>query len=402
VLGGTFTERLNWRWCFWINCSFRRQLFLSLSSTNPHVVPTDGLAFLILLFFLDIRTPRTPLLAGLAAIDWLGAITVSSATVMLLLGLQFGGITFPWSSPTVICLIIFGVLTYAIFFTSQFKLSPSPIMPFSIFSNLSNLSALAVCFFDAFVFNSVAYFLPLYFQTVLSASPLQSGIWMLALAIPLSIFSACAGAIMQATGRYLELLRGGLFLMTVGTGLFINLQAYRDWARIITFLIIVGIGFGPNFHAPLIALQTRLAPKDVAVGTATFGFVRMLSGAMGVSLGQVVFQSQMKRHYTSFLDAGINNGTVIALVRGSAISSAASINSLVPHQMEVVKAAETLSFSRMWILYCVASAVGLLVSFGITRQVLTTTHEEVKTGLAEHVEGNPKAEKAIPERIEEV
>jgi hypothetical protein len=338
---------------------------------------------LILFLFLDIHTPKTPLLQGLRSIDWLGSITVAGATVMLLLGLQFGGLTHAWDSATVVCLLVFSVITFALFFTAQFKVSPSPIMPFRIFSRLSNLSALAVCFCDAMIFNSVAYFVPLYFQTVLAASPLKSGTWMLALAIPLAVFSASAGWIMEKTGRYLELLRGGLLLMTIGLGLFINFPEYLSWPRIICFLVIVGIGFGPNFHAPLIALQTHLEPKDVGAGTATFGFVRMLSGAIGVVLGQVIFQSQIRTHAKSLLNAGIPSSVIADLMRGSTISTTTGYDSsLSSTQNFLIRQAKAQSLSKMWILYTLISAMGFVASLGIRKKALTRDHEEFKTGLS--------------------
>jgi len=184
---------------------------------------------------------------------------------------------------------------------------------------------------------------------------------------------------MEKTGRYLELLRGGLFLMTLGLGLFINFQPYIDWPRIILFLGIVGIGFGPNFHAPLIALQTRLQPADVAAGTATFGFVRMLSGAIGVVLGQVIFQSQMQIHNSDLLGAGVSPDVVANLAKGSAISSTTGANSsdLDP----AIRLAKTESFSKMWILYTLISAMGLLASMGIRKVKLSREHEEFRTGL---------------------
>jgi hypothetical protein len=347
-------------------------------------VPTDGFAALIIFLFLDIHTPKTPLLQGLRAIDWLGSVTVAGATVMLLLGLQFGGLIHPWGSATVVCLLVFSVITFALFFYTQFKLSPSPIMPFRIFSRLSNLSALAVCFCDALVFNSVAYFVPLYFQTVLSASPVQAGTWMLALAIPLAIFSASAGWIMEKTGRYLELLRGGLLLMTVGLALFTTFPEYLSWSRIICFLAIVGIGFGPNFHAPLIALQTHLEPKDVGAGTSTFGFIRMLSGAIGVVLGQVIYQSQMRAHVQPLLAAGVPTALVADLARGSTISTSTDFNrSLSRGQYTLIRQAKAESIGKMWILYALVSGIGFLASLGIRKKALTTDHEEFKTGLSD-------------------
>jgi hypothetical protein len=50
-------------------------------------VPCDGAAFLVLLLFLKVYNPWTKLLDGLRAIDWISTLTVTGATLMLLLSL---------------------------------------------------------------------------------------------------------------------------------------------------------------------------------------------------------------------------------------------------------------------------------------------------------------------------
>jgi multidrug resistance protein len=141
IVGGLFTQKVSWRWCFWVN------------------LPLDGLAFLIILFVLDLHTPRTPIRKGLKAVDWLGALTMVGGTIMLLLGLEMGGITFPWKSATIICLIIFGAIMIGLFFLIEWRVAPYPLMPLDIFSKRSNLAALGVCFFHSFVFISGSYYL---------------------------------------------------------------------------------------------------------------------------------------------------------------------------------------------------------------------------------------------------
>jgi hypothetical protein len=337
---------------------------------------------IFLWLFLDVHNPQTPFLKGIREIDWLGSVTVACATVMFLLGLQLGGVMFPWNSVTVILLLTFGVLTFVLFLATQFKLSSSPIMPFRLFSNVSNLSILAVVALDAMVFNSVAYFLPLYFQTALDISPLHAGTWMLALAIPLALVSGSAGWVMGRTGKYLELLRGGLFLMTIGIGLCINFPEYISWPRIIFFLIIIGLGFGPNFEAPMIALAASLEAKDQGAGTTTLSFFRMLSGAIGVVIGQVIFQGQIKSHLSSLADAGVPSDMIEGLARGSAISSSKSAIATLPDNLvALIQQTKTQSLSKVWIFYTVVSFVGLLASFGIQKKTLSDEHEEIRTGL---------------------
>jgi MFS family permease len=128
VVGGLFTQKVSWRWCFYIN------------------LPFDGVAFLIILFFLDIKTPRTPLRKGLKAVDWLGSLAMVGGVIMFLLGLEFGGISYPWDSATVLCLIIFGVVVVGIFFLIEWRVAPYPLMPLDLFSKRSNLAALGAFF----------------------------------------------------------------------------------------------------------------------------------------------------------------------------------------------------------------------------------------------------------------
>lgn len=175
IIGGALTERASWRWCFLVN------------------LPTIGGAFFVLLLFLDIHNPKTPLVKGLKAIDWLGTMLVIGGTTMLLLGLQFGGIDFPWDSATVICLIVFGIVALGVFGVVEWKLAEWPVIPMRIFKRRSNLASLGVCFCHGFVFISGSYFLPLYFQTVLEKSPLLSGVYLFPFILALSSISAFTG-----------------------------------------------------------------------------------------------------------------------------------------------------------------------------------------------------------------
>lgn len=146
VLGGALTSRVSWRWCFWIN------------------LPLDAIAFVVILFTLKLKTPKVPLVDGLKAIDWLGTLLIIGGTVMFLMGLQYGGITFPWASATVLSLLIVGPLLAAAFALVEWKIAKYPLIPLSIFQDRSAAGCLLFTFLHGIVYIAVFYFLPLYFQ----------------------------------------------------------------------------------------------------------------------------------------------------------------------------------------------------------------------------------------------
>jgi hypothetical protein len=336
----------------------------------------------LLIFFLKIETPRTPFLAGIKAIDWLGVVTIVGGVVMFLLGLEAGGDTHPWNSAYTICLIIFGLATIVLFFLNQWKVSKYPLMPLRLFTQSTNMAALGVCYCHGFVFMGGTYYLPLYFQTVLAANPILSGIYLFPLAITLSVGSAAVGVFIKKVGRYQEPIWFGMFFMTLGFGLFINLPDRAEWSKIIIYQIIAGIGVGPNFQSPLIALQNHVARHDIAVATGTFGFVRQLATSMSVVLGGVVFQNILSKKGPE-LTRQLGPQVAARLSGANLESSTTFVKHLPPAQKVIVDQAITSSLRTMFIFYTAIGGFGLFLSLFIKRKALSNVHEKGKTGLAE-------------------
>ncbi|KAI4730957.1 DNA repair protein RAD50 [Aureobasidium sp. EXF-10728] len=362
VIGGVFTEKVSWRWCFYIN------------------LPLDGAALAIIFFFLDLKTPRTPLWEGLKAIDWIGALLVVGGVLMFLFGLEYGGVTYPWDSATVLCLIIMGVFTMFLFFINEWKFAKSPVMPLRLFQSHSNIAVLGVCAIHGMVFISASYYLPLYFQAARGATPLLSGVYILPQALSLSFASMATGIFIRKTGQYLPAIWFGMVFLVLGFGLFVDFTANSGWAKLIIYQIIAGIGIGPNFQAPLIALQTRVQPRDIATATATFGFVRQIFTSISVVIGQTVYQNQMNTK-TATLVAALGPQVAAQLTGGGAGANTELIDNLPSGQKKVAQMAFAQALHPMWIMYVCFAALGLIVSLFIQKKELSKKHTETKTGL---------------------
>jgi Major Facilitator Superfamily len=362
IIGGALSQNVSWRWCFYIN------------------LPLDGLAFAIIFFFLDLKTPKTPLIEGLKAVDWVGVALSIGGSLMFLFGLSFGGDSFPWGSPTVICLIVFGVFSWVLCFIWEAKLAKYPLLPMYVFKNKAALAALGVCFFQSFVYIATTFYLPLYFQAVVGASPTLSGVYLLPTAISLSIASISTGMYMRKKGKYLAAMIAGFVLQTIGYGLYISFGPTANWPKIILFQVVAGLGVGPNFQAPLVALQSLTPPRHIASATSAFAFLRNLAGGMTVVIGGVVFQNEMFKQQDTLI-AALGPRLANELGGNSAGANTQIIRALPPAQQDVAHTAFAGSLSKLWIMYMVFSACGLATSFLVGQGTLTSQHKETKTGL---------------------
>jgi hypothetical protein len=137
------------------------------------------------------------------------------------------------------------------------------------------------------------YFLPLYFQVVLRFEPIISGVSLFALVITLSLATMSTGLFVARTGNFLLPTRAAAVVMTIGTGLFISFGEETSWAKIIIFLIVAGLGAGPLFQAPMIALQSHVRPVDISAAMSAFTFMRSLFSSASIVVGSVVLQRSL-------------------------------------------------------------------------------------------------------------
>jgi hypothetical protein len=233
--------------------------------------------------------------------------------------------------------------------------------------------------------------MPLYFQAVGGASALMSGVLILPIAIMQSCSGIVCGFIIRKTGkpqhsrpelrnsnqlgRYLEPISIGMAVMTLDFGLFIDLSVNFSLPKIIIFQLIAGLGVGLVFQSPLIAIQSLVAPENIATATATFGFVRNIGGSMSIVLGGVLFQNRMEAH-SSAVESVLDRDMASKFSGSGAGANVALVLELSGEQRNVVRAAYARSLADMWIMYACTAAVGMIASAFIGRQSLVASQNQ--------------------------
>ncbi|KAJ7485872.1 major facilitator superfamily domain-containing protein [Mycena latifolia] len=281
LMGGAFTDKVTWRWCFYIN------------------LPIGAITLAVIVFLF--KMPRSGVVKPepatftqrLSLFDPYGTAVFIPAIVSLLLALQWGGSKYPWKSSRIIALfVVFGILI-SIFISVQLWKQDRATIPPRILKKRSIWSSAMYSFCIGSAFFILAFYLPIWFQAIRGVSAVHSGIDNLPMILSLVVASIIAGGLITKIGYYTPFMIASSVLAAVGTGLVSTLKVNSGHTKWMPFEIVCGLGVGLGMQQPMLAAQNVLPLKDVPVGTSIIMFSQTLGGALFISIAQNVFTNKL-------------------------------------------------------------------------------------------------------------
>ncbi len=289
VVGTFITNQSRWRWVFYVN------------------LPIGLVAFAALVIFLpaniSLRTSQHHGWAAIRRIDFPGAILASATTICLLLGLTWGGQTYPWNSAQVLGVLIGAGCLFVLFLIVEL-FAAEPVLPLSLFKNQVFASAALLSLGVGAVILSLAYYLPLFLQGVLGESATNSGELVTPLTVSIVIGSVVSGLLIARSGRYQWLAIAGSVIMGIGVFLLSRMTASTVLYEATIFMVVAGLGLGVFFSLLTLAVQNSVPRTQLGVGTSATRYMQQVGATMGVAVVGTVVNNTVATDISAHLPTG--------------------------------------------------------------------------------------------------
>jgi len=283
TFGGFVVTYFSWRWIFFVN------------------VPLGVFSLLGIAFYLvEVREKKKE-----AAIDYWGALTLSTAILGLLTVFLLAGRSYDWTSPQIIGLLMITIAAGIAFYYAE-KRAREPILSLGFFASRGFSIGNGSAFLASFTIFSLFAYSPLFIQGALGKTPLQMSVAMLSLSLGWSAGALACGQIVNRFGQKPSTIFGSLCL-AVGGGIMITFSTATSLTACSVVLGFVGIGMGFVSMATLLVVQDSLDISDLGVATASHQFFRTLGGTIGVGISGSFVTMTLSNIMESLMNTGLSN-----------------------------------------------------------------------------------------------
>ncbi|KAH8810769.1 major facilitator superfamily domain-containing protein [Xylogone sp. PMI_703] len=329
ILGGIFTTKVSWRWCFYINLPLGAATALAMA----------------FLYHPRQRKPRNiPIREILVSLDLPGCFFLCSSVISLLLSFTFAAES-SWSDGKTIALIVLAAVLLLGLIVQQLLVNEDQAMlPRSILRKRGILICSWFGFLAELSTTAHVYYLPFYFQGVNGASAEKSGVDLLPYLLSQTIAGIMTGVLINFTGYFNPPMIFGTILFSIGAGFLQTLSVNTTSAQWIGFQILAAFGAGCSQFMAMGIAQQLLSKDEESIGLSMVYTIKQLGSAISVSLCSTIFNNRLsanlaKHHLSEDIVDQIRGSLILHIGRipaevkaivGEAVASSVDSTFIVP------------------------------------------------------------------------
>ncbi|KAL7410360.1 major facilitator superfamily domain-containing protein [Mrakia frigida] len=246
------------------------------------------------------------------SMDAIGLVLIAASLALILLPLGLAKTASNgWRTPSMIVMIVLGIVLFPVFVIWEWKFAKVPLAPPRFFKSKTIVAACAIGFLD-FVSFYLQYTYQYNFVSVVKYNWTYRSLTYFSLtqSMGLTIFAILGGAIMYATRRYKWLMFVGLLIRLLGVGLMIHSRGAKGSdAEIVMCQVLQSIGGGFAAITLQVSAQAGVVHADVATVTALVLLITEIGNSVGSAIAAAVWTNQMPKQLAIHVG---NNATLNA------------------------------------------------------------------------------------------
>ena len=271
TLGGLFAQLHLWRWIFFVN------------------IPLCLLAGALIWRNFQERVERRQ-----HRIDYAGAVLLTSAMTLLILGVLEGGQAWAWSSPTSIAVFAVGAVLLVSFVLVE-RRAAEPVLPLWVLSRRLLLTTSLVALGIGAILIGLTSYVPTYLEGGIGSPPLVAGLALAALTLGWPIAAGLSGRLFYMKNGFRPTMLIGMGLALAGSVLLLVRAQTPNVAVVAVACFVVGLGLGLVASPSLIAAQASVGWSERGVVTGANMFARSIGSAVGVAVFGAVANAVFER-----------------------------------------------------------------------------------------------------------
>ncbi|KZO91463.1 MFS general substrate transporter [Calocera viscosa TUFC12733] len=346
--------------------------------------------------------------------DLVGSALVGCSMIPLLMGLIWGGTTYPWNSAAVISCLVIGCAFLVILGLHQYFIEKDGLFARAMFQHRNYALTLIGTFVEGLVYLIFNAFYGEMTAAIYESRTLPLATRQAAFTWGTTFATIVYGIYVHKTRRILEVLVFGYLMMLTGA---IGLACAQPSATRLPILwaVISGIGFASPQVFLTVALQLAVPPEYMGLASAMSQTSRFVGGSIGIAISGAIFTAEINTKLPTYIadaaiSAGISSQYVAEFVEAIVaqnITLAQTIPGVTPEiaQSGVYASlqAYAASFKYIWALeipFVVVGLIGILFLQPIKKQLTATvdraTQELHLADVAEELHLRPHHHEGLP------